>query len=81
MEAIALAILAGALAGLGYLMRRLIERSGDTERLQRQALALDMERNWRELRSEERTVHVVVMVLPREWPRLIPGSRGQSQNR
>jgi len=47
MEAIALAILAGALAGLGYLMRRLIECSGDTERLQRQALALDVDRKQR----------------------------------
>lgn len=66
MEAIAVAILAGALGGLGYLVRRQIERSGETERLQRQALALEMERNWCELQSEERTVQVVVMVLPRE---------------
>lgn len=66
MEAIAVAILAGALAGLGYLMRRRIERSGETERLQRQALALDVGRKRRERRREEAAVQIVVFVLPRE---------------
>ena len=66
MEAIAVAILAGALAGLGYLVRRLIERSGENERLQRQALVLDVERKRRGRRREEAAVQLVVLVLPRE---------------
>ena len=81
MEAIALAILAGALAGLGYLVRRLIERSGETERLERLALALDVERKRWGCRREETAVQIVVLVLPRECPRLIPVALGQRQNR
>lgn len=33
MEAVAVAILASILCALGYLMRRLVERSAETERL------------------------------------------------
>jgi hypothetical protein len=66
MEAISVALLAGALAGLGYLVRRLIERSGETERLERQALALDVERKRWGRRREEAAVQIVVLVLPRE---------------
>lgn len=66
MEAIAVAIMAGAVTGLGYVVRRLIERSGETESLQRQSLALDVEhkRRWRE--RDKATVQIVVLVLPRE---------------
>jgi hypothetical protein len=66
MEAIAVAILAGALGGLGYLVRRLIEGSGETERRQRQALALDLERKGWARRPEEAAVQIVVLVLPRD---------------
>ena len=66
MEAIAVAILGGAIAAIGYLARRVIERSGETERLQRQALTLDMERQRRGFRAEDTTVQVLVLILPRE---------------
>ena len=66
MEAIAVAIAAGILAGLGYLLRRLIERSAETERLQRQALALDVERKRQGPRREAAAVQILVLVLPRE---------------
>jgi hypothetical protein len=66
MEAIAVALVAGILAGLGYLLRRLIERTGETERLQRQALALDVGCKRRGRRREEAAVQIVLLVLPSE---------------
>lgn len=66
MEAIAVAIAAGILGGLGYLLRRLIERTGETERLQRQALALDVGCKRRGRRREQAAVQILVLVLPRE---------------
>lgn len=66
MEAIAVAIMAGALTGLGYVVRRLIERSAETEGLQRQSLALDVEHKRRARERNAATIQVVVLVLPRE---------------
>ena len=66
MEAIAVAIMAGALTGLGYVVRRLIERSAETESLQRQSLALDVAHKRPGRERDKATVQIVVLVLPRE---------------
>ncbi len=66
MEVMAAAVAAGLVAALGYLLRRLIERSGETERLRRQDLALEVERKRRELSGAGAAVRLVLVVLQKE---------------
>ena len=65
MEAIAMPQAVGAVDGLGFLVRRQIDRWGETGRLQRRAPAFDLDRERRDFRTEVATVLVVVAVLPR----------------
>ena len=44
MEAVGLCVLGAALAAIGYFGRRVVERSAETERLQRLSLSLDIEK-------------------------------------
>ncbi len=66
MEAVAVAVVAGVVAAIGYLLRRRLERSGETERLRREDLALDVERKRRELRGSSGTVQLVLLIVRRD---------------
>lgn len=63
MEAIGLAVLGSALAAIGYLGRRVVERSAETERLRRLSLALDIEKKLSESRRSSVAALVLLFIL------------------